>query len=296
MVKLNTMDESTIQFEPLHAQFGARVCGLDLSAPITPGVAKILADALDEYSLLHIPNQPITDEIHLALTRALGEPEPNHLILGATGEIEYFGTIGNVVDEKTHKGNDDAQTVYLSGNYMWHSDSSFRDVPSKFSINHAHEVPGEGGETLFVSERTAYERLSDTKKHEIDPLIVIHDYLFSRSQVSKVNPNHAAQFPAVEHKLVRTNPNNGRKNFYIGSHARTIAGYGGVQARQLLDDLLEASTRDEDIYVHQWQVGDTVIWDNRSTLHRGSGYDADRWRRLMRQTRVAGAGPTLNEN
>ena len=289
------MSKPQITFEPLHRDFGARVHGLDLSVPISAEVADVLSSAMDEYSLLHIANQPITDEIHLALTRALGEPEPNHLILGATGEIEYFGSIGNVVDEKTHKGNDDAQTIYLSGNYMWHSDSSFRDVPSKFSINHAHEVPGEGGETLFVSERAAYERLSEAKKQEIDPLIVIHDYLFSRSQVAPVNPNHAAQFPAVEHKLVRTNPNNGRKNFYVGSHARTIAGYGGVQARQLLDELLDICTRDEDIYTHRWQVGDTVIWDNRSTLHRGSGYDADRWRRLMRQTRVAGTGPTLNE-
>ena len=289
------MSQPNISFEPLHEDFGARVEGLDLSAPITPEIAQVLNDAMDEYSLLHIANQAITDEIHLALTRALGEPEPNHLILGATGEIEYFGSIGNVVDEKTHKGNDDAQTIYLSGNYMWHSDSSFREVPSKFSINHAYEVPGEGGETLFVSERAAYNRLSEAKRQEIDELIVIHDYLFSRSQVAPVNPNHAAQFPAVQHKLVRTNPNNGRKNVYIGSHARTIGGYGGVQARRLLDELLELCTREQDIYTHYWQVGDTVIWDNRSTLHRGSGYNADRWRRLMRQTRVAGTSSTLSE-
>ncbi|MEM7467450.1 MAG: TauD/TfdA family dioxygenase [Pseudomonadota bacterium] len=289
------MSSEEIKFEPLHGDFGARVVGMTMAESIPRGLAQKIEDALNEFSLLVFPEQAINDAIHFALTKSLGEPEPNHLSEGATGEVNYFGTIGNVIDADTQKGNDDALTKYLSGNYMWHTDSSFRKVPSKYSINHAYEVPGEGGDTLFVSTRAAYERLSEDKKNEINRLTVLHDYVFSRSQVASVNPNHAANFMPVRHKLVQTNPRNGKKNFYVGSHARGICEYPGVEARRLIDELLSLSTREQDIYTHHWAVGDTVIWDNRCILHRGSGYDADRWRRLMRQTRVSGEGANLTE-
>ncbi len=284
-----------IEFEPLHEDFGARVHGIDLSAPLADEDVAAISSGMDEYSVLCFPDQRMTDDAHLALTRALGEPEPNHVIFGATGEINYFGVIGNVIDATNKKGNDDPHTRYQSGNNLWHSDSSFRLVPAKFSINHAYEVPGEGGITEYVSQRVAYTILPAPMQATIDPLHVLHDYVFSRSQIAPVDPNHAASLPPIEHKLVRTNPSNGRKNFYIGSHARSIIGYSGIDSRRLIDELLENATAPERVYAHQWQIGDTVIWDNRCMLHRGLGYDADRWRRLMRQTRVSGDGPTLAE-
>ena len=143
----------------------------------------------------------------------------------------------------------------------------------------------------FISERTAYERLPDEMKATIDPLYVLHDYVFSRSKVAPVDPNHAASLPPVMHRLVRTNPGNGAKNYFVGSHARSIVGWSGIDGRKLIDDLLERASRPEDIYTHAWRPGDTVIWDNRCVLHKGTGYDADRWRRRMRQTRVVGMEP-----
>lgn len=286
---------SQLQFEPLHDDFGARVTGVDLSAGLCGEVVETIRDAMDEYSLLCIPDQTMTDQAQLAFTRRLGEPEPNHVKFGVTGEIDYFGTIGNVIDEQTKKGNSDRHTRYQTGNNLWHSDSSFRLVPARFSINHAYEVPGEGGETEFVSTRSAYARLPATMQAALDPLHVLHDYVFSRAQVAPVDPNHAASLPPIEHKLVRTNPTNGRKNYYVGSHARSIIGWSGIESRKLIDDLVDRATARPYVYAHQWQVGDTVVWDNRCMLHRGLGYDADRWRRLMRQTRVGGDGPTLSE-
>ena len=286
---------SQLQFEPLHELFGARVTGIDLTAALSEGDIAAIAAAMDEYSLLCFPEQNMTDEAQLALTRRLGEPEPNHVTFGRTGEIDYFATIGNVIDANNKKGNDDAHTRYQTGNNFWHSDSSFRLVPTRFSINHSYEAPGEGGETQFVSQRVAHARLPVSLQAEIDSLHVLHDYVFSRSQVAPVDPNHAASLPPIEHRLVRTNPKNGRKNYYVGSHARSIIGFSGIESRKLIDDLLERATRAEQVYTHKWQVGDTVIWDNRCMLHKGSGFDADRWRRLMRQTRVSGTGPTLSE-
>jgi len=286
---------SLIKFKPLHDEFGARVTGVDLSAALADEDVAAIRDAMDEYSVLCFSDQQMTDDAHLAFTKNLGEPEPNHVIFGATGEVNYFGTIGNVIDAENKKGNSDPHTRYQSGNNLWHSDSSFRLVPAKFTINHAYEVPDEGGVTEFASQRLAYAQLPETMQSTIDALHVLHDYVFSRSRVAPVDPNHAASLPPIEHKLVRTNPSNGRKNFYIGSHARSIIGLSGIESRQLIDDLLECATKPEDVYAHQWQVGDTVIWDNRCLMHRGLGYDADRWRRLMRQTRVSGDSPTLSE-
>ncbi len=286
---------SQLQFEPLHEDFGARVSGIDLSAALSDEVVRTISDAMDEYSLLFFPDQSMTDDAQLTLTRRLGEPEPNHVTFGATGEIDYFGTIGNVIDEQTHKGNSDPHTRYQSGNNLWHTDSSFRLVPAKFSISHAYEVPGDGGETQFASTRCGYSRLSATMQTTIDALHVLHDYVFSRSQVAPVDPNHAASLPPIEHKLVRTNPRNGHNNYYVGSHARSIIGWSGIESRKLIDDLLERTVARHYVYTHRWRVGDTMIWDNRCLVHRGLGYDADRWRRLTRQTRVAGDGPTLSE-
>lgn len=286
---------SRLQFEPLHDLFGARVTGIDLSVAIADEDIAAIQDAMDEYSLLCFPDQDMTDDAQLALTRRLGEPEPNHVTFGATGKIDYFATIGNVIDADKKKGNDDAHTRYQTGNNVWHSDSSFRLVPTKFSINYAYEVPGEGGITEFASQRVAYADLPASLQATIDPLHVLHDYVFSRSQFAPVDPNHAASLPPVEHKLVRTNPANRRKNYYVGSHARSIIGYSGIESRKLIDELVKRATGSETVYGHQWQVGDTLIWDNRCLLHRGSGYDADRWRRLMRQTRVSGIGPTISE-
>ncbi|WP_419553493.1 TauD/TfdA dioxygenase family protein [Candidatus Poriferisodalis sp.] len=284
-----------LTIEPIHPDFGATVTGIDLSADFDDEATAALREAIDTHSLLHFPEQEMTDEAQFALTRCLGEPEPNHVVFGKTGEVVYFGTIGNVVDAETKRDESDPLTRNQKGNNLWHSDSSFRLVPSYVSILHAYEVPGEGGETEYASQRAAYARLDPSLQAEIDELQVLHDYVFSRTQVAPVDPNHAASLPPIPQRLVRTNPSNGAKNYYVGSHARSIVGWSGIDSRRLIDELNAGATRPEGVYSHRWSSGDTVIYDNRCMLHRGVGYDADRWRRYMRQTRVQGQGPTLDE-
>jgi alpha-ketoglutarate-dependent 2,4-dichlorophenoxyacetate dioxygenase len=251
--------------------------------------------AIDEHSVLLFPEQDMSDEAQLLLTKALGEPEENHLLFGRTGEIAHIGTVGNVIDANTKRDESDPHTQALKGNNLWHSDSSFRLVPSYVSILHAYEVPAEGGVTEFVSQRAAYERLTPAKRAEIDSLHVLHDYVFSRTKTAPVDDNHAASLPPIEQRLVRTNPRNARRNYYVGSHARSIISWSGIDSRRLIDELNEFATQPEHRWSQAWQPGDTVFWDNRCILHRGTGYDADRFRRHMRQTRVRGAGPTFEE-
>ena len=284
-------------FEPLHSDFGARVTGLDLGDGLSASAVSEIERAIDDFSFLWFPEQSVSDDMQLAFTKLLGEPEPSHVKLGQEGVIEYFITIGNVQDDGSVFGNDHPKTRFLTGNNMWHSDSSFREVPTYVTIMCAYEVPGEGGMTQYVSQRAAYNRLTEKTQVDIDPLIAIHDYVFSRSKVGDdaVTPSHANSLPPVRQKLVRKNPATGERNFYVGSHAREIEGWDFAESRDLLDDLLARTTEREHIYEHIWSPGDLVIWDNRCLLHRGNGYDADKYRRRMRQTRVQGAGSTLQE-
>ena len=283
--------------EKLHPDFGVRITGLDLNTDLKDEIVQEIKTAIDDYSFVCFPDQDFDDDRQVAFTRLFGEPEPDHVALGQEGRIQYLGTVGNVAEDGSQRGNSDRKTIFSTGNNMWHSDSSFREVPSFVSIMSAYEVPDEGGETEFASARAAYARLPDEEKTRIDDLIVIHSYVFSRSKVAPdaVTPSHAASLPPVRQKLVRTNPSNDKKNYYVGSHAEKVDGWGEAESRELLDGLLEKMTRPEDVYRHIWRPGEVVIWDNRCLLHRGCGYDADRYRRYMRQSRVIGDGNTLVE-
>ena len=194
-------------FEPLHSDFGARVTGLDLGDGLSASAVSEIERAIDDFSFLWFPEQSVSDDMQLAFTKLLGEPEPSHVKLGQEGVIEYFITIGNVQDDGSVFGNDHPKTRFLTGNNMWHSDSSFREVPTYVTIMCAYEVPGEGGMTQYVSQRAAYNRLTEKTQVDIDPLIAIHDYVFSRSKVGDdaVTPSHANSLPPVRQKLVRKN-------------------------------------------------------------------------------------------
>ena len=281
-------------YEELHPEFGVRIRGIDVSRPLSPYLVTEINAAIDRYSFVCFPDQSMDDERQLALTRQLGNPEPSHT---SVGRIEYFGTIGNVQKDGTVLGNAHKKTIFLTGNNMWHSDASFKPVPAFLSVMCAYETPSEGGITMFVSLRAAYDRLSPGRKAELDPLIAIHDYVFSRSKVAPdaVSPELAASLPPVRQRLVRTNPATGRKNLFLGSHVREIEGMEPAAGRALIDALTDEAIRPEHVYHHRWQPGDVVLWDNRCLLLAGCGYDADRHRRYMRQTRVSGKCSSLEE-
>ena len=129
------------------------------------------------------------------------------------------------------------------------------------------------------------EKLGSARRLLVSQRLQFHG---SESQTAPVDSCHAASLPPVKHPLIRTNPANQLKNLYIGSHARSIVSFDGIESRRVLDQLLVNTTRQQDILSHNWRVGEVVMWDNRCVLHRGTGYDADHWRRHMRQTRVVG--------
>ena len=287
-----------LQLRLLHPDFGAEILDVDLSQTVSDARFAEIEMAVEQYSVVLFRRQSLDDESQLAFSRRFGKLEYGHVAYGRDGSIEYIGHIGNIDAKDNQLSSKHKDVVFSTGNEMWHSDSSFREAPARFSISYAYEVTPEGGELEFVSTRPAYARLPPELKETIADLVVIHDYVYSRSKVGEdvVSPSLAESLPPVPQKLVRTNPATGAKNYYVGSHAQSIEGWNDEDAHALLDDLVARATNSEYRYQHRWQVGDLLIWDNRCVLHRGRPYDADRYRRRMHQTRVAGLCSSLDED
>ena len=279
----------------IHAEFGARISGVDLARPLEPNTFNQIDDAINRYSLVLFENQQMNDAAHLEFTRRFGELEEEHVSYYSKGEVTYIGRVGNIDDNGNKVSS--RQIKASTGNEMWHSDSSFREIPAMYSILAAYEVPAEAGQTEFASARSAYQRLDQKIRELIDSKVGIHDYIYSRTKVGEdaVTRNQRTYMHPVRQRLVRQNPVTGEKNIFVGSHVKQIEGMPDTEARALIERLINEVTRTESVYRHRWQPGDMMIWDNRCILHRGCGYDADKYRRRMHQTRVRGRGPSIAE-
>lgn len=286
----------SFELESLHCEFGARALGVDL-ATIGPGDTFEAVDlAINQHSLLLFENQRMDDEKHLRFTEMFGALEEEHVQYYAQGKVAYIGLVGNLDAEGNMLPGQRVNSQ--RGNQMWHSDSSFREIPAKYSILCAYEVPAKGGETEFASARSAYQRLDESTRQRIDNEGGIHDYIYSRTKVSEdaVNQSQRTYMHPVRQRLVRKNPKTGDKNIFVGSHVKAIEGWSDDQAMPMINQLMEEITRPQSVYRHQWKAGDVVIWDNRCVLHRGCDYDADMYRRRMHQTRVRGDSPSIAES
>ena len=281
--------------EPLHPEFGVRVSGVDLSKPLSDETFAAIDEAVNRYSFLLFENQSMDDERHLAFTRRFGDLEEEHVSYYSRGEITYIGRVGNINPDGSQVS---ARQVKAStGNEMWHTDSSFREIPAMYSLLAAYEVPDEAGETEFASARAAYRRLDAATRELIDARVGIHDYIYSRTKVGEdaVNQGQRRFMHPVRQRLVRQNPVTGERNYFVASHVREIEDMPEAESRALIDRLIDEATRPESVYRHRWRPGDFVIWDNRCLLHRGCGYDAVKYRRRMHQTRVRGLMPSIAE-
>ena len=284
-----------MNIEPIHPEFGARVSRVDLSQALDRPVFDQIDQAINQYSLLLFENQQMNDAAHLEFTRRFGQLEEEHVSYYSRGEVTYIGRVGNIGADGNRVS--DRQIKSSTGNEMWHSDSSFREIPAMYSILCAYEVPDEAGETEFASARAAYQRLDQATRDQIDGQVGIHDYIFSRTRVGEdaVTQGQRTYMHPVRQRLVRQNPVTGEKNLFVGSHVKQIEGMPDDEAKPLIERLIAEVTRPESVYRHRWQVGDLMIWDNRCVLHRGCGYDANRYRRRMHQTRVRGLCPSIAE-
>jgi alpha-ketoglutarate-dependent 2,4-dichlorophenoxyacetate dioxygenase len=277
--------------------FAAEVDGIDMRKPLSPDEVTAVHEGMNEYAVLVFHDQDIDDEQQLAFTRSLGELEGStRASLRDADDYRLpatFNDVSNLDKNNQPFARDDRRRLFAIGNRLWHSDSSFKVVPAKYSLLHARTTPSKGGNTEFADMRAAYDALDADIKAEIEDLICEHSQIFSRQQIGffDLNEEERARFKPVRQRLVRTHPATGRKSLFLASHAGSIIGWPVPEARLLLRDLIEHATQREFVYSHRWSVGDMVMWDNRRTMHRGRSFPAHE-PRDVRRTTLAGDGPT----
>jgi alpha-ketoglutarate-dependent 2,4-dichlorophenoxyacetate dioxygenase len=263
----------------------AQVDGVDIARPVDDATWAEIRAAFEEHSVLVFRGARLDDDTQVAFSRRFGALEVTKSINPAAGTP--FARQSNL-DIKTGAviPPDDRRMVYQLANMLWHSDSSFKPVPSLCSLLSARIVPPEGGATEFASTRAAYPSLPEALKHRVEGAVAVHDFAWSRDQVRPgfFTEEERAVYPSVRHPLVRTNPVNGRKSLFLGAHASHIEGRPVEEGRALLRTLLEHVTQPPFRYRHEWTQGDLVIWDNRCVLHRATPYDSTRHQRLLQRT------------
>ncbi len=265
---------------------GAEIGGVDLAGELGNAAFDAILEAFHEHAVLVFRGQDLSPEAQVAFSRRFG-PAIAHVLEGfrLTDNPEVF-LISNEVEDGKPKG-----AIY-AGQY-WHSDLSYSDRPALGSMLHAREVPGAGGDTMFASMEAAYRALSPTMREILSGLSAVHDYAHAYETVFSKLPNRPpmtekerARVPPVTHPIVRTHPETGRRSLFINpGFTRHIVGLLEEESAALLDFLFGHATRPEFIYRHQWQAGDVVLWDNRSTMHRAvADYDMTEVRHMHRTT------------
>ena len=277
--------------------FAAEVEGVDMTKPLSPDDVAAIHAGMDMYAVLVFHDQRIDDEQQLAFSRSLGELE--HAIgtsLRAPEEYRLPTTFADVSNlDKDHKvfARDDRRRLFAIGNRLWHSDSSFKVVPAKYSLLSARSIPSKGGNTEYADMRAAYDALDDETRGEVEGLVCEHSQLYSRAILgfTEFTEEERERFKPVHQCLVRTHPVTKRRSLYLSSHAGGILGWPVPEARAFLRDLVEHATQRQFVYAHKWAVNDLVMWDNRQTMHRARPFPAHE-PRDMRRTTLMGDGPT----
>ncbi len=277
--------------------FAAEVDGLDLSKPLTREEIDAVHAGMDRYAVLVFHDQKITDEQQLAFTLSLGDIE-HSIGTSLRGPDEYrlpttFADVSNLDKDNKVFARDDRPRLFGLGNRLWHSDSSFKVTPAKYSLLRAVSIPSKGGNTEYADMRAGYDTLDEETKAEIEELVCEHSQLYSRAILgfTDFTEEERERFKPVRQCLVRTHPVTKRKSLYLASHAGGIFGWPVPEARAFLRDLIEHATQRQFVYAHKWTVNDLVMWDNRQTMHRARPFPVNE-PRDMRRTTLAGDGPT----
>ncbi len=279
--------------------FGGEMSGIDITQPLTKEQAGEIEKGMDEFGVLVFHGQRFTDETQMAFSRNFGELElATHNLQDAKEQRlgAHIADISNLDTNHNVLARENRRRLFSLGTRLWHSDSSFKVVPAKYSLLSARIIPSKGGNTEFADMRAAYDALDDETKAECGGLVCEHSQLFSREQIGfgDFTDEERRQFAPVMQRLIRRHPSTGRKSLYLASHAGTIVGWPVPEARAFLRDLIEHATQRKFVYVHEWKQFDLVIWDNQATMHRARPFDATQVRDMHRTT-VAGTRSTMVE-
>lgn len=283
---------TTLQTRPLHPAIGVEVQGLDLSQPLSDALIEEIKALWLKHFVLLFPRQSLTEEQQIAFTRRFGKLEVYIEADKRSDKNPEIVRISNVgEDGQIRPAQNDIARFFAILTRLWHSDGSYKAIPSLGSALHAIEVPPRGGETCFSNQVAAYEALPEATKQKLAGKHMLHDHDFTRILAPGLPPSPIEQrlaMPASVHPVVRTHPD-GRKSLYLSANvAYYIAGLPHEEGKALHKELIEWCTQPAFVYCHAWQPGDLLMWDNRFTMHKVQPYQSTEHRRVMQRTELSG--------
>jgi alpha-ketoglutarate-dependent taurine dioxygenase len=282
-----TFDAHAIEVIPTGAALGAEIRGVDLTTLDEDAFSRI-ERAWHDHSVILIRNQSLGDSELVGFSRRFGDldwapiQETGRRFVEGMPEIYV---VSNVMVNGEPIGSLGA------GEAVWHTDMSYLELPPKASMLYALEVPPSGGNTSFCSMYAIYDALPPALKQRVDGLKIKHDGTYNsggyvRQGVTPTDDPRTS--PGAVHPLVCVHPETGRRMLYLGRRRNAyIVGLEVSQSEALLDELWSYVSRPEFSWEHVWRVGDLVLWDNRSTMHRRDPFDASS-RRVMHRTQIKG--------
>jgi alpha-ketoglutarate-dependent 2,4-dichlorophenoxyacetate dioxygenase len=290
----------TIKINDLTPGFAGEVSGIDITQPLTRAQADAIEAGMDRYAVLVYHGQQFTDAQQKDFSRnfgALEQARASNVTAPADRRLDMeMADVSNLGADHQPLARDDRRRLFNLGNQLWHSDSSFRAIPAKYSLLSGRIVVDEGGNTEFADMRAAYDALDAKTKADVEDLVCEHSLIYSRGTLgfTELTDDERRMFIPVRQRLVRTHPVTGRKSLYLSSHIGAIIGWPVPEARAFIRDLTEHATQSRFVYVHKWRQFDLVMWDNRTTMHRVRRFDETRVRD-MRRTTVAGESVTVEQ-
>jgi alpha-ketoglutarate-dependent 2,4-dichlorophenoxyacetate dioxygenase len=266
-----------ITISPITPEFVAEIGDVDLTN-VSDADFEAIREAFWKYAVLIFPEQHLTPQQHLAFSARFGPVErertldPSALGTRMGGE---FADQSNLTPEGRIWEATSRQRMYKAGNRLWHTDSSFKRLPSLCSLLYARRVVPVGGHTEFADQRAAYDALPEDMKAKLKGLVVEHCIAHSRLRngFTEFSEGERQRLPPVPQVMVRTIPQTGRKSLYVASHAGRIFGMPDDEGRKLIDEMIAHVTQRQFVYTHRWRPNELVMWDNRCTMHRGTEYD-----------------------
>ena len=278
------------QVKPLHPSLGCEISGITLAEAVEPKLFDKLYEAFLDYEVILFRDVDLPPATQVAFARAFGEVQI-HVMNQYHGykdfpEIYMLSNLGEA--GKPSGKHPDRGTLF------WHTDGSWRERTGQATMMYSQIVPPEGGETEFADMYAAYDNLSSEMKQRIEGRRAIHNLDFSRTRRHGEDPMTAeqkAKVPPVAHPIVRTHPETGRKAIFLGDHAQEIEGMDYDEGRALIEELNRLITPQSQVYTHTWRPRECIVWDNRCTLHRATGFDEARHARVMRRCTISGDRP-----
>ena len=274
------------------------ISDVDLKTSLSDLLIKEIDDAINKYAVLVFKDQNINNEDQVRFTQYFGKIEASGKTSNITKASDRrlpteLADVSNLDKDNNPFTINDPRRIFNLGNRLWHTDSSFKSIPAKYSLLSGRNISKEGGNTEFGDMRAAYDNLDVKDKNKIEEMICEHSLIYSRQRlgfdmVKELSSEQIKNFDPVEQPLVRQNKMTNRKTIFLSSHIGKIKNWIRPDSMCFIDDLIEYATKDEFIYVHKWVQNDLIIWDNRQTMHRARAYDDLTEHRDMRRTTVLG--------